>query len=118
MAGASVCESTAMKDHSATTEDGTFFAKLFPQEARVCMPELSLAAAVFEDAVRCAQRARRDVTHRQASEAFEWIASERRDWPFAFVSVCDVLGVDAKAVRAHLHVGGESDVPERMNSSL
>jgi hypothetical protein len=44
------------------------------------------------------------VTHRQSSEAFEWIASERRDWPFAFVNVCDLLGVDAKAVRKRLRI--------------
>ena len=69
------------------------------------LPEISLAAAIFEDAVRCVQRASRGVTHRQSSEAFAWIASERRDFPFAFVNVCDFLGVDAKAVRKRLGLG-------------
>jgi hypothetical protein len=49
------------------------------------------------------------VTHRQSSEASEWIASERREWPFAFVNVCDFLGVDAKAVRERLRIGDQGN---------
>lgn len=68
------------------------------------MPELSLLAAMFEDAVHCALRASRGVTHRQAAEARAWIASERCDWPFAFVSVCDFLGIDARDTRLRLRI--------------
>jgi hypothetical protein len=73
----------------------------------VFVPEISLVAAVFEDAVNCVRRGSRGVTHRQSSEASEWIASERSDWPFAFLNVCDFLGLDAKVVRTRLRIGSE-----------
>jgi len=79
---------------------------LLPDGPRVCLPELSLIAALFEDAVRCVHRTSRGVTHRQFLDAVEWIASERDDWPFAFVHVCSFLGVDAAAVRKRLRIGG------------
>jgi hypothetical protein len=81
-------------------------ANLLPDGPGVCLPELSLVAALFEDAVRCVHRASRGVTHRQFLDAVEWIASERGDWPFAFVHVCSFLGVDAAAVRKRLRIGG------------
>ena len=52
--------------------------------------------------MRCVRRTRGGVTHRDSSEAAAWIASERSDWPFAFVNVCDFLGLDAEIVRARL----------------
>jgi hypothetical protein len=79
-----------------------FAAYLVTHGRRVCLPEISLVVAIFEDALHCARRASNGVTHHQSAEALEWIASERRDWPFAFVNVCDFLGVDAKAVRERL----------------
>jgi hypothetical protein len=89
-------------------DDGIVFtANLLPHGTQVWLPEISLVAAIFEDAVRCFQRASRGVTHQQSEEAFEWIASERSDWPFAFVNVCDFLGVDAKAVRTRLRIMDE-----------
>jgi hypothetical protein len=92
----------AASDDSTIADEGIVFTANFsPHGTRVC-PEISLVAAVFEDAVRCVQRGSRGVTHQQSSDAFEWIASERRDWPFDFVNVCDFLGMDAKAVRTRL----------------
>ena len=79
---------------------------LLPDGPRVCLPELSLIAALFEDAVRCVRRASRGVTHRQFLDAVEWIGSERGDWPFAFVNVCGFLGVNAAAVPKRLRIGG------------
>jgi hypothetical protein len=79
-------------------------ANLLPHGRRMSTPEISLVAAIFEDAVRCVQLSTRGVTHQQSLEAFEWMASERRDWPFAFVNVCDLLGMDAAAVRTRLGV--------------
>jgi hypothetical protein len=89
-----------------------------------CLPEISLVAALFEDAVCCAQRASRSVTHQQSWEAREWFASERSDWPFAFVNVCDLLGIDAKAVRKYLgiderraRVAGPRERPSRRSGT-
>jgi hypothetical protein len=93
---------------AAIADDGIDIAgNLFRQTTRACLPEISLVAAIFVDAVRCVQRAPRDATNRQWLEAFKWIASERRDWPFAFINVCDFLGVDSSSVRARLGVWPE-----------
>jgi hypothetical protein len=98
----------AMPDQSTVGDCGIVFtANLFPRGTRVFLPEISLIAAIFEDAVHCVQRASRGITHRQFSEAVEWIASERCDWPFAFVNVCDLLGVDANTVRKRLRIRDE-----------
>jgi hypothetical protein len=75
-----------------------------PNRARLRFPEVSLIEAILEDAVRCLQRVSRGVTHRQFLEAFEWFESNRCDWPFAFVNVCDVLGMDPAAVRTRLRI--------------
>jgi hypothetical protein len=84
-----------------------FPANLRLHGTRPRLPEISVVAAIFDDAVRCVQRASRGVTNRQRLEAFEWIASERHDWPFAFVNVCDLLGVDSSGIRARLGVWPE-----------
>jgi hypothetical protein len=65
-------------------------------------PELRLAAAVLEDAmlcVGCAVHARSRRLRREFIEARKWFLDDRCDWPFAFKTVCDVLGLDASAVR-------------------
>jgi hypothetical protein len=93
---------------AAIADDGTeFLASLLRPGAQLFLPEISLVAAMFEDAVRCVRRARPGVTNREWLEAFEWIASERHDWPFAFVNVCDFLGLDSSGVRARLGVWPE-----------
>src|SRR4051812_31433597 len=92
---------------AAASEAISFTTNIAPEGAQACLPELSLVAAIFGDAVRCARRAGGSVTHRQSSEAREWIASERRDWPFTFVNVCDFLGIDPKTVRTRLQAGDE-----------
>jgi|SRR5215470_2886088 len=64
-----------------------------------------LMLAVLEDAVRCIEKARRRrtfYTRRRAAEAEAWVRCNRRDWPFSFVNVCEVLGFDADALRARL----------------
>jgi hypothetical protein len=95
------------EDATIADHDIAFPANLLTNGTHAYLSEMSLVAAIFEDAVRCVQRARRGVTDRQSSEALEWIASERHDWPFAFVNVCDFLGVDAKMVRTRLRLGND-----------
>src|SRR5262249_6973454 len=63
----------------------------------------ALMLAVLEDALRCIERGRTRRTfsaRRLAVEAEAWVRSDRRDWPFAFLNVCDILGFEADAVRA------------------
>src|SRR5215471_21855214 len=67
--------------------------------------EVRLAAAVFEDALRCVTRnvdRRSGPRWQEFVDACDWIWNERRDWPFAFGNVCGLLELDPKAVRERL----------------
>jgi len=68
-------------------------------------PELRLLAAVLEDAIRTFYRcARSQAVAKQLlfSETAEWFASPDTSFPFAFESICHVLGLDAAAIRERL----------------
>jgi len=66
------------------------------------VPEIRLIAAMVEDAVTCVVRnapAISGARRRQFIEAYTWLMDDRRDWPFAFVNLCEILGLDGAAVR-------------------
>jgi hypothetical protein len=68
-------------------------------------PEMHLVAAIFEDAVHCVLRntgIRRGRRWYEYLEARDWIMDDRRDWPFAFANVCELLTLDVTAVRESL----------------
>jgi hypothetical protein len=68
-------------------------------------PEVALMQAVLEDALICLQRYRRGLgrrSQRLAQEAEAWFLSEDIHWPFAFLSICEVLDLEPTAVRAAL----------------
>ena len=63
----------------------------------------ALMSAVLEEAMLCIERGRRrrhQRTRQLAAEAETWMRSDCRDWLFSFGSICDVLGIDADALRA------------------
>src|SRR5215831_19805487 len=65
----------------------------------------ALMLAVLEDALQCIERGRRRRTfpaRRLAADAEAWVRSDRRDWPFSFVNICEVLGFEVDAVRRRL----------------
>jgi hypothetical protein len=65
-------------------------------------PEYRLIVAVLEDAIDCFQKYAfvRDAKGRQLFEdAAEWITSDDRRWPYSFVSICDILGLDPDYIR-------------------
>jgi hypothetical protein len=64
-------------------------------------PERRLMLAVLEDAV---VRYRRDPHGRDGHESALWFASEDTSWPYSFTNVCDVLGLDRRAVRDALDI--------------
>ena len=75
-------------------------------------PELRLVVAMFEEALRCVisfADARRGRQRRDFLEARDWFLDDGREWPFGFVNVCDLLGLDPEAVRQSLRplIGGE-----------
>ena len=72
---------------------------------RAHRPELHLISAIFEDALHCVLRnvgARRGRKRREFLEACDWFWSDDTEWPFAFVNVCDLLGIEGGAVREML----------------
>ena len=81
--------------------------QLVKRNACVRSAEVRLAAAMFEDALRCLTRnisTRSGPRWKELVDACDWIWDERRDWPFAFVNVCELLGLDPIAVRGRLEL--------------
>jgi hypothetical protein len=35
-------------------------------------------------------------------EAYQWVVSDDRSWPYSFLNICDLLGLCAGALRAEL----------------
>ena len=64
--------------------------------------EVALMRAVLEDAVNCFQRAHGPSADRLAKEAEKWLFGDDTRWPFSFVNICGVLGLDAEYVRLGL----------------
>ena len=68
------------------------------------VPEKRLMLAVLEDAIGlfCRHRHAQGRRRRRVAEAVIWLWSDSRDGPFAFVNVCEALGLDPLYVRAGL----------------
>jgi hypothetical protein len=72
------------------------------------VPEIRLAAAVLEDAIVVLRR-RADSNGRRQRDFFDtrrWLWDDDRGWPFAFRNVCELLALDAAAVRTQLESPG------------
>ena len=68
-------------------------------------PEAALMHAVLEDALACFQKqfeAEGRRVQRMAREAEEWFLSDDAHWPFSFVSICAVLGLEPESIRQRL----------------
>src|SRR5262245_22745381 len=64
--------------------------------------ERALMLAVLEDAMRCLQGSVGAAGGRGnllARDAERWVRANEPSQPFSFVSICDALGVDVKALR-------------------
>ena len=65
----------------------------------------ALMLAILEDAMLCIEQGRgprHRRTRQVAAEAETWMRSDCGEWLFSFASICDVLGIDADALRARL----------------
>jgi hypothetical protein len=75
-------------------------------DSRLAEPHRRLMAAVLKAVVDDC----RDSVERQAAvngarsldEAFDYVASTDRVWPFSFENLCDALGMDAECLRREL----------------
>src|SRR6185369_6772699 len=65
-------------------------------------PEAALMHAVLEDAVNCVRYGLRSTDRRKqrlAQEAEEWLFSDEAEWPFSFLNICTVLGLEPQYIR-------------------
>jgi hypothetical protein len=74
-------------------------------ETCVASAEAELAAAVLKLAFEDLQKHREatDTRRRRAfRDAYVWIKSDERRWPFSFLNVCDMLDLPPQTLRAKL----------------
>ena len=64
--------------------------------------EIALMRAVLEDAVNCFQKASGPNAGRIAKDAEKWLFNDDTRWPFSFVNICAVLGLNAEYIRLGL----------------
>jgi hypothetical protein len=68
-------------------------------------PEADLMRAVLEDAVQCIRVGLSTTSRRHqrlAREAEQWFESQEMAWPFSFLNICTVLGLDPHYIRGGL----------------
>lgn len=73
--------------------------------SRAISPERALALAVLWEAVFDLEKFRFAARRRQQRlywEAYEWVASIDRRWPYSFVNLCELLDMRPNAVRQQL----------------
>jgi hypothetical protein len=87
------------------------FAALWGGNGNTRTPEQRLALAMLERAIadlKTHRFARRRKRQRLFLEAYEWVASRDKTWPFSFVNVCRTLGLSSGRLRGALL---ELDIP-------
>ena len=70
-------------------------------------PEHRLRMAVLGDAIRCVGKYRFATGargQRRFHEVMRWLISDETDWPYSFEGICEVLDLDANAVRRRLRL--------------
>jgi len=73
--------------------------------SRNITPERQLALSVLWQAVldlRKFRYARRRRQQRFYMEAYAWVASDAREWPYSCANLCDALGISVVALRRRL----------------
>jgi hypothetical protein len=66
--------------------------------------------AVLHDALNCIEKYRFATDQRGRrlfDEVTQWLGAKETGWPYSFESICEVLGLDANAVRHRLGVTPE-----------
>ncbi|HXG21660.1 MAG TPA: hypothetical protein VNN62_21610 [Methylomirabilota bacterium] len=98
--------------HLHTANPSLFLAAVLPEQfpgagstVRPRSGVVDLLCAVLEDALHCVRIPEERCTartQRLAQEAETWLFSDDESWPFAFVNICEALGLDPAAVRRTL----------------
>lgn len=74
-------------------------------KTRAITPERALALAVLWEAVIDLGKYRFATRRRQQRlywEAYDWVTSDSRSWPFSFVNLCDAIDLSVGPVRKQL----------------
>ena len=82
----------------------TQFADIWHQ-SRAITPERALALAVVWEAVLDLGKYRFAPRRRQQRlywEAYDWVTSDNRSWPYSFVNLCDTIDLTPEPVRKQL----------------
>ncbi len=77
-----------------------------PRQYSYVRGEVALMQAVLEDAIECFQKqfgTPRFRDYRIAKEAEQWFFTDDYQWPFSFVNICSVLGIDSEYIRRGLN---------------
>ena len=67
------------------------------QNGHAMIGEFKLLTALLENAQSAYRRGNR-------KEVEDWVSSEDRSWPSAFVNVCEALGLEPKSAREHIMI--------------
>lgn len=82
--------------------------------SRAISPERELLLAVFWQAIsdlqayRYATRLRYQKVY---ADAYRWVTGSERHWPYAFLNVCDLLGIEVQEARQQLLQLGQRPRP-------
>lgn len=74
-------------------------------KSRAIRPERALALAVLEQSMEDLRKFRFADRRRQQRlymEAYRWVMSNDREWPYSFVCLCDQLGLEVEPMRRGL----------------
>jgi len=74
-------------------------------KTRAITPERALTLAVMWEALIDLEKFRFATRRRQQRlywEAYQWVTSDDRAWPYSFLNLCDTLGLAADMVRRQL----------------
>ena len=77
-----------------------------PHQPSQVRGEVALMQTVLKDALECFQKqfgAPRFRDYRIAREAEQWFFTDDYQWPFSFVNICSVLGIDPEYIRRGLN---------------
>jgi hypothetical protein len=73
--------------------------------SRYISPERALVLAILEQAFGDLEKYRFAMRRRQQRlymEAYKWVASDEREWPYSFVNLCESVSLSAESVREQL----------------
>ena len=82
-------------------------------------PEKGLMLAILEDAIECFHKGLILVESkslqrqrlRRGKEAEEWLFSDDCQWPFSFINICGMLGLEADYLRRGLQKWKKGEMP-------